>query len=83
MIAGNRSLPLLFAKQARERGVTRLVAAAFEGETDPALARGVDCAVIVTAHSGLDYRKILESVPVLVDTRNCLAGVSDPRLFRL
>ena len=42
MIAGNRSLPLLFAKQARERGVTRLVAAAFEGETDPALARGVD-----------------------------------------
>ena len=38
IIAGNRSLPLLFAQQARGMGVKRLVAAAFEGETDPALA---------------------------------------------
>ncbi|HEY2083662.1 MAG TPA: UDP-2,3-diacylglucosamine diphosphatase LpxI, partial [Verrucomicrobiae bacterium] len=38
IIAGNRSLPLLFAQQARAMGVKRLVAAAFEGETDPALA---------------------------------------------
>lgn len=42
MIAGNRSLPLLFAQQARSMGVKRLVAAAFEGETDPALASLVD-----------------------------------------
>lgn len=42
MIAGNRSLPLLFAQQARNLGVKRLVAAAFEGETDPALAQLVD-----------------------------------------
>ncbi|HWD91096.1 MAG TPA: UDP-2,3-diacylglucosamine diphosphatase LpxI [Verrucomicrobiae bacterium] len=42
MIAGNRSLPLLFAQQARATGVKRLVAAAFEGETDPALASLVD-----------------------------------------
>jgi UDP-2,3-diacylglucosamine hydrolase len=42
MIAGNRSLPLLFAQQARAMGVKRLVAAAFEGETDPALASLVD-----------------------------------------
>lgn len=42
MIAGNRSLPLLFAQQARSMGVKRLVAAAFEGETDPALATLVD-----------------------------------------
>src|ERR1700747_625170 len=38
IIAGNRSLSLLFAQQARAMGVKRLVAAAFEGETDPALA---------------------------------------------
>jgi len=38
IIAGNRTLPLLFAQQARSLGVKRLVAAAFEGETDPALA---------------------------------------------
>ncbi len=42
MIAGNRSLPLLFAKHARSLGVRRLVAVAFEGETDPALAPLVD-----------------------------------------
>ena len=42
LIAGNRSLPLLFAKEARRQGVKRLVAVAFEGETDPALASLVD-----------------------------------------
>ena len=42
IIAGNRSLPLLFARQARRLGVKRLVAVAFEGETDPQLASLVD-----------------------------------------
>lgn len=42
LIAGNRSLPLTLARQARAAGVRRLVAVAFEGETDPALAGLVD-----------------------------------------
>lgn len=42
MIAGNRSLPLVFARQARASGLKRLVAVAFEQETDPALASLVD-----------------------------------------
>src|SRR5437667_1333919 len=42
IIAGNRSLPLVFARQARAMGVRKLVAAGFEGETDPALAALVD-----------------------------------------
>lgn len=42
LIAGNRSLPLLFAKQARSMGVKRIVAAAFENETDPELTDLVD-----------------------------------------
>ena len=42
LIAGNRSLPLEFARQARAAGVKKLVAVAFEGETDPALAGLVD-----------------------------------------
>jgi hypothetical protein len=42
IIAGNRSLPLLFAKEARRQGVKRLVAVAVEGETDPSLAALVD-----------------------------------------
>jgi UDP-2,3-diacylglucosamine hydrolase len=42
IIAGNRSLPLIFARQARLTGVKRLVAVGFDGETDPALASLVD-----------------------------------------
>lgn len=42
LIAGNRSLPLEFARQARAQGVKRLVAVAFENETNPALASLVD-----------------------------------------
>ena len=42
IIAGNRSLPLALAREARRQGVKRLVAVAFEGETDPALASLVD-----------------------------------------
>jgi DUF1009 family protein len=42
LIAGNRALPLEFARQVRAQGGTRLVAVACEGETDPALAGLVD-----------------------------------------
>src|SRR5262245_35302738 len=42
LIAGNRSLPLLFAEQARGMGVRRIVAVAFENETCPDLAGLVD-----------------------------------------
>jgi DUF1009 family protein len=42
IIAGNRSLPLEFSRQARASGVKKLVAVAFENETDPELARLVD-----------------------------------------
>lgn len=42
LIAGSKSLPLLFARQARSLGVKRLVAVAFENETDPQLASLVD-----------------------------------------
>src|SRR5262245_39654096 len=42
IIAGNRSLPLIFAKQARSMGVKKLVAVAFEGETEPEISSLVD-----------------------------------------
>jgi len=42
IIAGNRSLPLELAREARRLGVKRLVAVAFEGETEPALTPLVD-----------------------------------------
>ena len=42
LIAGDRSLPLELAREARKQGVRKLVAVAFDGETDPALAPLVD-----------------------------------------
>ncbi|MCX7872531.1 MAG: UDP-2,3-diacylglucosamine diphosphatase LpxI [Verrucomicrobiae bacterium] len=42
IIAGNRTLPLTFARLARSAGVKRLIAAAFENETSPELASLVD-----------------------------------------
>ena len=42
IIAGNRSLPLALAREARAAGVKRLIAVGFEGETNPELARLVD-----------------------------------------
>ena len=42
IIAGNRSLPLLFAKQARVAGIKKIVAVAFEGETDQSITSLVD-----------------------------------------
>jgi DUF1009 family protein len=42
LIAGNRTLPLQFAKLARGSGVERLIAVAFEGETDPSITSLVD-----------------------------------------
>jgi UDP-2,3-diacylglucosamine hydrolase len=42
LIAGSGAYPLLAAKSARASGVQRLVAAAFEGETNPELAAAVD-----------------------------------------
>jgi hypothetical protein len=42
IIAGNNAYPLILAREARAAGVERIVAAAFTGETDPALAPLVD-----------------------------------------
>jgi DUF1009 family protein len=42
IIAGNGQFPFLLAQQAKKSGVSRIVAAAFDGETDPDLAKNVD-----------------------------------------
>lgn len=42
IIAGSRSLPFICAAEARRAGVKKIVAAAFENETDPALEKEVD-----------------------------------------
>ena len=42
IIAGNGTYPRILAEAARRSGVKQLIAAAFTGETDPALAKHVD-----------------------------------------
>lgn len=42
IIAGNRSLPLVLAREARAQGIQKITAVAFEGETETALADHVD-----------------------------------------
>ena len=48
-----------------------------------ALGAGIDCAVITTDHRGVDYREVARRSPVVVDTRNALAGVDGKHIFRL
>jgi UDP-N-acetyl-D-glucosamine dehydrogenase len=49
--------------------------------------KGADCVVIVTDHSQIDYRRVIELAPLVVDTRNALNGdlrkESTARIIRL
>jgi len=45
---------------------------------DDAVLQGADCALILTDHSVTDYKRVAESAPLVVDTRNATAGVADP-----
>lgn len=50
---------------------------------EQALADGIDCMVITTDHLGVDYRAIAGRAPLVVDTRNALAGMDAAHIFRL
>ena len=50
--------------------------------SEDALADGTGCAVIVTDHDGVDYAEVARRAPVVVDTRNALAGVEGEHIFR-
>jgi UDP-N-acetyl-D-glucosamine dehydrogenase len=42
-----------------------------------------DCVVIVTNHSALDYKKVVKSSRLIMDTRNALKGLNGPHIVRL
>lgn len=48
-------------------------------ELDTALVQQQDCVVIVTDHSEIDYRAIVESAPRVLDSRNATAAVADDK----
>jgi UDP-N-acetyl-D-glucosamine dehydrogenase len=49
---------------------------------DAAIA-GCDAAVIVTAHPGLDVRRVVDESPLVVDFRGVTRGIESPNLVRL
>ncbi|MBD3161907.1 MAG: nucleotide sugar dehydrogenase [Candidatus Eisenbacteria bacterium] len=52
-------------------------------EVSDDVLRECECAVVVAAHSSLDYDRILEQSRLVVDTRNVWKGQTSPKLFRL
>jgi UDP-N-acetyl-D-glucosamine dehydrogenase len=46
-------------------------------------ARDADCVVIITDHSDFDYRGLLESSKLIVDTRNAMRGLESDKIVRL
>jgi UDP-N-acetyl-D-glucosamine dehydrogenase len=51
-------------------------------EVGPGTA-GADCVVIVTDHKVFDYKKLVGSAKLVVDTRNALKGMDSPNIVRL
>jgi len=51
-------------------------------DVDSAIAAGFDCAVITTDHSAFDYPR-LAKLPLIVDTRNALKGMTGANIVRL
>jgi UDP-N-acetyl-D-glucosamine dehydrogenase len=46
-------------------------------------ASRADCCVVVTDHSDFDYERLLETSPLIVDTRNAMKRFSSPKIVRL
>jgi UDP-N-acetyl-D-glucosamine dehydrogenase len=47
------------------------------------LLDGVDVAVVVTAHSNVDYARVVERVPLVLDTRNALKDIDSDKVVLL
>jgi len=48
-----------------------------------ASAKQADCSVIVTDHTGFDYKGLLNAANLIVDTRNALRGFASDKIVRL
>jgi UDP-N-acetyl-D-glucosamine dehydrogenase len=61
------------------------VLSSFELENEPLddVLEGADCAVIVTAHPGLDVHAVVAGAPSVVDLRGVTRGMQSPHVVRL
>ena len=59
----------------------------FNSDLTDDLIKSSDCVIICTEHSGVDYPRVLELAPLVVDTRNALSetlrGASKAKIVRL
>jgi UDP-N-acetyl-D-glucosamine dehydrogenase len=67
-----------FVPEIRDDGTTRTGIALTDQEIEQS-----DCVVIVTDHSGIDYRRVVERARLVVDTRNATAGMVGENIVRL
>lgn len=81
IIAGSKSLPLIFAREARQKGVQRLVAVGFHNETDPELEPLVD--TMVWLRVGQLSRMIAAFVDNAVEECVMLGQIAPRNLFDL
>ena len=52
-------------------------------ELDDADLAQLDCALILTAHPGIDWRALVGVAPLVFDTRGVTAGLDAPNVVRL
>jgi len=45
------------------------------------ILKGQDGVIIATAHSNVDYKKVVENFSLVVDTRNALSGIKSDKIF--
>lgn len=52
-------------------------------ELTPEAVAAADVVLIITAHRDVDYAMVVENAQLVLDTRNALAGVTDPKVVLL
>ena len=60
-----------------------LATGTLESQDLESAAAAADCAVVITNHSEVDYSRLVELAPLVIDTRNCLKGNRSPKIVRL
>ena len=46
------------------------------------LLKEQDAVIVVTAHSNIDYKNIVDNSSIVIDTRNALSGIKSRKIFR-
>jgi DUF1009 family protein len=80
IIAGNGDFPLILAREARQQGIARIVAAAFDGETDREIEQRADEVEWVKIGQ---LNKLIEAFTSRGITRAVMAGgITPANLFK-